>query len=308
MARKQRIEFEGALYHVLARGNQRQEIFRSNRDFARYLGLLLKYKERHRFSLFSYALMPNHVHLLIETAQMPLSKIIQGLNQSYTMYFNRKYETVGHLFQGRYKAILCDRDEYLLTLIKYIHLNPVRAKAAELPGDFPWSSHNAYINKASNSGLVDTGPVLRLFSEREPTAIKRYLEFMNTGPAADRKEIYGTVDQRLLGDEQFVEDIKSRVPAEITKNRRQKHHSLEKIAMAIERLTAVSMEQMHSRTKSRTAMDGRRLLCKIARDFSYRNREIADFLRKDPAAVTRYLKDDVDLKVNMKQVLDALEG
>ena len=308
MARKRRIEFEGGLYHVLA-GETSARRSSGQRTISPGISTFFRSTRTiYHFSLFAYALMPNHVHLLVETAQVPLSKIIQGLNQSYTMYFNRKYETVGHLFQGRYKAILCDRDEYLLTLIKYIHLNPVRAKTAEVPGEYPWSSHNAYINKASNSGLVDTDLVLRLFSERERTAIKRYLEFMHTGPVADRKEIYGTVDQRLLGDEQFVEDIKSRIPAEITGNRRQRHHSLGKIAMAIERRTAVSMEQMRAKTKSRTVTDGRRLFCKIAKDFSYRNHEIANFLRKDPAAVTRYLKNDVDLKVNVKNVLDELEG
>src|SRR4030042_3150799 len=141
MARKARIEYEGAFYHVIARGNQRQRVFKDENDFQKYLELLVYYKERHKYSLYAYVLMNNHVHLLIETFKIPLSKIIQGINQSYTMYFNKKYRTVGHLFQGRYKAILCDKDAYLLSLIKYIHLNPARAKKAKAAGEYGRRTH-----------------------------------------------------------------------------------------------------------------------------------------------------------------------
>ena len=128
MARKPRIEFEGAFYHVITRGNQRQKIFRDEKDYKKYLEILSEYKKQYKYCLYSYILMNNHIHLLLETQDFPLSKIQQGINQRYTMYFNKKHKTVGHLFQGRYKAILCDKDKYLLSLIKYIHLNPVRAK------------------------------------------------------------------------------------------------------------------------------------------------------------------------------------
>ncbi len=111
MERKPRIEFEGAFYHVIARGNQRQQIFKDKEDYGRYLRILADYKVKYDYSLYAYVLMNNH--LLIETKQIPLSRILQGVNQSYTMYFNRKYETIGHLFQGRYKAILCEKDAYI---------------------------------------------------------------------------------------------------------------------------------------------------------------------------------------------------
>jgi len=127
MARKPRIEFEGGFYHVITRGNQRQKVFLDERDFLKYLEFLSDYKDRYGFWIYAYVLMSTHVHLLIETGQVPLSKILQGINQRFTMYFNWRHGTVGHLFQGRYKAILCDKDAYLLGLIKYLHCNPVRA-------------------------------------------------------------------------------------------------------------------------------------------------------------------------------------
>ena len=111
MARKPRIEYEGALYHVITRGNQRQRVFKGVEDHQHYLKILADYKVRYEYVLYAYVLMSNHVHLLIETRETPLSKILQRINQSYTMYFNRRYGTVGHLFQGRYKAILCDKEK-----------------------------------------------------------------------------------------------------------------------------------------------------------------------------------------------------
>ena len=114
MARKPRIEFEGAFYHVVTRGNQKQKIFKYPEDYDKYHQILTVYKNRYQFELYAYVFMSNHVHLLIETRDIPLSKIMQGTNQSYTLYFKKKYRTVGHLFQGRNKDILFDRDTYIL--------------------------------------------------------------------------------------------------------------------------------------------------------------------------------------------------
>lgn len=122
--------------------------------------------------------MGNHVHILIETGETPLSKVFQGINQTYTANFNRKYRTVGHLFQGRYKAVLCDRENYRLALLKYIHYNPVRARIAETLADYPWSSHYSYIGKSNPLGVVDTDQVLHMFSEKKSRARKQYQAFI----------------------------------------------------------------------------------------------------------------------------------
>jgi putative transposase len=141
MARKPRVEYAGAFYHVICRGNQRQVIFRTDRDREYYLKQLEQYRRRYDFTVYAYVLMSNHVHLLIETGKVPLSKVMQGLQPRYTGYYNRKYQKVGHLFQGRYKAILCDRAAYLLELVRYLHLNPGRMRSPVDPGQntFFWN-------------------------------------------------------------------------------------------------------------------------------------------------------------------------
>jgi REP element-mobilizing transposase RayT len=161
---------------VIVRGNQRQDIFGDESDRLRYLERLRLYKDKCRFLLYAYVLMTNHIHLLIETPEDPISHIMRIINFTYTQYFNRKYGKVGHLFQGRYKSYLCDRDRYLLSLVRYMHRNPVRAGIVKDAGTYEWSSHGDYVHGAK--GLVDTDKVLGLFSERPGSAVRKYKEFM----------------------------------------------------------------------------------------------------------------------------------
>lgn len=199
MARKPRIEFPGAFYHVITRGNQQQNIFREDDDFKKYLDIMFRYKERFEFKLYAHVLMSNHVHLLLETEDAPLSKICQGLNQSYTSWFNRKYHLTGHLFQGRYKAILCDKDSYLLSLLKYIHLNPVRAVMVKHIDEYRWSSHKTYATGQQEKALIDTDNVLGIFSRSKGNARKLYKSFIHDEESMEKKEVYRTVDQQILG-------------------------------------------------------------------------------------------------------------
>src|SRR5215510_8127901 len=161
MARRPRLLAPGLLYHVIARGNQRQATFLDDADYGAYLRRLALYRERHGVSLHAYCLMPNHVHLLARTSTTPLAKFMQGLQQSYAQWFNRVHEKVGHVFQGRYRAIVCDSDEYLVTLARYIHLNPVRAGLVPEPGLYPYSGHRALVTGEATA-LLDPEPVLRL--------------------------------------------------------------------------------------------------------------------------------------------------
>jgi REP element-mobilizing transposase RayT len=306
MARKPRIEFNGALYHVVARGNRKETIFRSKEDYERYRDLLLRYKKKYHYKLYAFALMPNHLHLLMETADIHLSKIMQGLQQSYTAYFNRKYELVGHLFQGRYKAILCDGDAYLMTLIKYVHLNPVRAKLGRRPDEYLWSSHHAYLGHKDI--LVDSDFVLHFFDPKKVLAVRRYQDFMNDSTCADRKEIYGTIDQRFLGDDKFVDAIVDRTKTAIKNKKKPRRHSFEQILAVVETITSISQEEIRSKGKSREISRARTIFCRVALNFSYKVKEIAAFLGKDPSAISRYPVDEESTKDEAGNVIRALES
>jgi REP element-mobilizing transposase RayT len=171
MARPIRIEFEGAVYHVTSRGNERRKIFFSRKDYEKFKEYIVEAKEKYRFILHGYVLMTNHYHLLIETPEKNLSKIMHHINSSYTTYTNVKRKRSGHLFQGRFKAIVVDKDSYLLELSRYLHLNPVRAKIAERPEDYPYSSYKTY-TLPQGEALVTRTTILEMFTTREAEARK----------------------------------------------------------------------------------------------------------------------------------------
>jgi len=306
MARKPRIEYKGALYHVITRGNQRQKIFKDKDDYLKYLEVLTHYKEQYSFYLYAYLLMSNHVHLLIETQEIPLSKILQGINQKYTMYFNWRYRTVGHLFQGRYKALLCDRDEYLLSLIKYIHLNPVRAKITETPDEYPWSSHRSYVGWDDGNALVDIDPVLMMFSENKPKARKLYRAYISDSRGLGKEDVYDSASQGILGNDEFIERVIKQCSGKGIKPRRRKEYSLADIAEGVKRKFGISLEKLRGGNKSEPVSLGRKIITLIADEYGYKRKEIAEFMEKDPAVVTRYLRERQSLALEMESVMKIL--
>ncbi len=286
MARPHRIEFPGALYHILVRGNQKQEIFLDEQDRRAYLQRVQRYKEETGFILYAYVLMPNHVHLLIETTQKPLSKIMQGINLTYTQYFNRKYDKVGHVFQGRYKAFLCDRDEYLLSLIRYIHLNPVRANLVKEPRHYKWSSHNEYLR--GRKGVVDASKVLRLFSDKATRARARYEDFVNGAIGEGRNEsYYKPIEQQILGDEKFVEEVDRRLGR---KDRILRKPSLKEILLVLEEVTGVGEDGIGSRGRGKEVILARAVLVGVWRDFGYKLAELQPKIRRDLSVLSRLAK------------------
>lgn len=307
MARRPRIEFDGAFYHVITRGNQRQKVFKDKEDYTRYLAILGDYKERYKYFLYAYVLMSNHVHLLIETQEAPLSKILQGINQRYTIYFNRRYRTVGHLFQGRYKAILCDKDEYLLTLVKYIHLNPVRAGIVKSADKYEWSSHCFYVEKSERKDIIiDTDQVLGMFSREKAKAMRLYRAYMSEGLEVGKKQIYNTIDQRILGDERFAEKVKEKGKTEVIYTKRLKEYPLGEIASGIEGAYGIVLKEIRHKGKGRDIMLCRKLFSLVAREYGYKGKEIAGYIQKDPAVVTRYLREREDLKSEVERVIKRL--
>lgn len=205
MARKPRIEFPGAFYHVITRGNNRQRIFADNTDYQSFLERLGFYKKQFRFILYAYVLMPNHVHLLIETDKIPLSRIMQALQATYTQKFNRRHRKVGHLFQGRYKAILCQKESYLLELIRYIAQNPVRAKLVKQSIDWRWSSFYDLI-RLKDRHVVSVKEALSVFGRQPMSAINALQRHVNDGEASHNESYYKLKDQRILGDNDFAEE------------------------------------------------------------------------------------------------------
>lgn len=303
MARKPRIEYEGAFYHVITRGNQRQAIFKDREDYDKYLEVLTNYKEKYHFHLYAYVLMKNHVHLLIETADTPLSKILQGINQTYTLFFNRKNKTVGHLFQGRYKAILCDKDEYLLTLVKYIHSNPVRAKVVKNLSEYLWSSYHTYAEKTCLSNLADTDQVLRMFSENKVKARQLYKAYIEDTSPVTKETIYCTVDQRVLGDEHFVDYIMKKNVGELKKETIKKEYSLYAITKAIESVFGSSLNEIQGRSKDKGIVKAKKIFCLTAIEYGYSGREISRYIGKDPAIITRYGKEKALYGQEVEQII-----
>ena len=206
MSRSLRIEYDGAVYHITNRGNGRQDIFLDDVDKERFLEIFSSVVERFNWLCHAYCLMNNHYHLNIETPKSNLSRGMRQLNGVYTQAFNRRHNLVGHLFQGRYKAILIDKDSYLLSLVRYTVLNPVRADLAMVPGDWPWSSHNAMAG-GTKPAFLTVDWLLSQFAERKKEAQKRYRRFVLDGMGQEfpGKDLKG---QTILGSAAFLGKLK----------------------------------------------------------------------------------------------------
>lgn len=206
MARPLRLEFAGALYHVTSRGDRQDDIYETDADRDGFLSLLGDVCSTYNWVCHAYCLMGNHYHLLIETPDANLSKGMRQLNGVYTQSFNRSHGRVGHVFQGRYKAIHVDREAYLLELARYIVLNPVRAEMVRAAKDWPWSSYRSTTGQAPKSAWLNTEWLLAAFGRNKGKAIDGYKQFVARGknqpsPWNDlRNQVY-------LGDNSFVKKM-----------------------------------------------------------------------------------------------------
>ena len=195
-----RLCFDGAIYHVTARGNNRAPIFLDDADYQHYLLLLSRYKRRWPFTLHAYAMMPNHVHLIVRPgSQATISRIMQCLTITYTKHFNDRYKRVGHVFQGRFRSRLIETDTYLLVASRYVHLNPVRAKLAREAGYYAWSSYPAYQDPPHDPlRLVDPGDILALVNPDPNRQRPAYREFVEA-PSRDQVAMVSAAEP-LLAD------------------------------------------------------------------------------------------------------------
>ena len=288
MARKPRVEFEGAVYHVIARGNRRTTVFHDAEDYENYLTRLQRYQDRDRLTCYAYVLMPNHIHLLVETSEIPLSRTMQTLQFTYTQYYNRRYHKSGHLFQGRYHAILCDRDAYLLELVRYLHLNPARMRTPLNPWRYRWSSHGVYLGKSSPVH-VSTESVLQLFHNQIGPARDAYRRFLKNGLGqGHRSEYYETVDQRFLGDEQFLEDIEQKAKAKHEISPKGPKISFSQLLPAVASTTGITATRLVQRGKYRDRREARAFLVFVAREWCGLTMKIlAKHLNCDPSLISR---------------------
>ena len=308
MARRPRLFAPGLLYHVIVRGNQRQKTFLTDQDYQVYLERLAKYREKYGYSVHAYCLMPNHVHLLLESSDQPLGKFMQGLQQSYSQYFNLQHRKVGHVFQGRYKAIICARDEYLLELVRYIHLNPVRAGLVKAPERYRYSGQRAYMEGKTNE-VIDPVKVLKLFGGKAG-----YQRFVRDGLAEGHKEEYYEVeDQRFLGGQGFGDKVQGRVDRT---HKAAPKRSMERIVQQLAKELKVSREAARSRDRSWEVSKARTMIAYVlTRRLGYRLGEVASYFHRDMATVGTLasrlyerMRSDPDLHKRVDQLVTIVES
>jgi putative transposase len=210
MARPLRIEFSGALYHVTARGDRHEAIFVDNEDREALLQLLGEACRRFELTTHAYCLMGNHYHFVLETARPNLSRALRHLNGVYTQRFNRRHGRVGHVFQGRYKAIVVDREAYYLEVVRYVLLNPVRAKLVKHARQWEWSSYRAVMGLAPAMGGVDVQGLLWHVGASAGRARAVFARFIDEG--AGQGTLWAKLNGQIyLGDEHFAERLRKRV-------------------------------------------------------------------------------------------------
>jgi putative transposase len=282
MPRPPRLEFSGAVYHVIARGNEQRDVFRDDSDRELYLCRLAHYRDRFRFRLYAYCLMSNHVHLAVETGPVLLSRIVLALHSSYAQAFNQRHERVGHLFQGRYKAFLVQKTSYLLALVQYIHQNPVKAGLVGAPESYRWSSDRFY-RGVSAPDWLDTGGLLQLLGADPGRAARRYRTFM-TSVGSERYEDLDAVARVVKGDEEFAREVLEKA----TETVRRRTWSIEQIARVVARQAGLDLDGIRSRRFSEERARARAVAGLVARTYCHIPlTRVAEFFRRDESTLVR---------------------
>lgn len=264
MPRKPRIHYPGALYHVIMRGNARQDIFFDDADRSRFYLLLQEGIERYGHQVHAFCQMSNHVHLAVQVGDVPLSRIMQNLSFRYTRWVNWRLERSGHLFQGRYKAILVETDAYLLQLVGYLHLNPLRAGIVSGPEDYPWSSHRAYLGR-ENIPWLSTRLALSQLSDDSARARRLFHALMNEQREKGHREDFhgGDCDGRILGQDAFIETVLSKAgEVALTKP------GIEVILTAVDTLYELGGRELSAAGQGRTISEARAMAAWAVRELS----------------------------------------
>ena len=282
MARLKRYHNPGSLYHVMLRGNDGQEIFFSKTDRYALCFLMQEGVERYGHRIHAFCFMKNHIHLLIQVAEIPLSKIMHNLAFRYSQKINRKNNKIGHLFQGRFKAILIDESKYFNRLLRYIHLNPVRANIVQTPEDFFWSSHNAYLGQDEITWLT-TGYGLSKFGRTVEEARVLYSIYSSKAESHEElAELKGSFkDGQVLGEDDFLNEVRK-----INCIQLDSKLSLRSILKAVCFLTEIEEELILSPSKTQLASYARGVVSSIAKREKIPIEEVAKLMGRDGSTIS----------------------
>lgn len=282
MARPLRIEYSGATYHITSRGNEKKSIFKDDKDRSIFLNILKDVNKRYNWLCHAYCLMDNHYHLIIETLDGTLSRGMRQLNGVYTQTLNKRHRRVGHIFQGRYKAILIDKENYLLEACRYVVLNPVRAKMVEAPEEWKWSSYRGTAGIKTPHFSLATDWILGQFGTKQGLAEKRYVQFIREG--VEKESIWTKLKgQILLGETTFVERFGGYLKdqkeiEEIPKN--QRHINRPKLDELFEKNVM----------KHKPARDNK--IAAAVERYGYTQKEVADYLKMHYSTISRLIKNE----------------
>jgi putative transposase len=286
MARPLRIEYPGAVYHITSRGNEKKPIFKGERDRDIFLDTLSHVEKRYSWLCHAYCLMNNHYHLIIETPEGNLSAGMRQLNGVYTQAFNKKHRRVGHLFQGRYKAILIQKDSHLLEVCRYVVLNPVRAKAVESPEQWKWSSYQATAGMQRLHPCLSTEWVLYQFGSTRRIAEKAYRKFVRDG--IKQESLWKALKaQSILGEEEFTDTLTDYLRG------RKDIAELPKSQRYVDR---PSLERLFSKSVLQDIGKRNEKVLEAVQRHGYRQREVADYLEMHFTSISRILREIANAK------------
>lgn len=283
MARRARYHMPGATYHVILRGNDGQKIFFEDSDRCKLCLLIQEGIERFGHRILAYCFMSNHIHLAIQVGQTSLSCIMQNLAFRYAQYMNWKWERVGHLFQGRFKSILVDESRYLKELVRYMHLNPVRAHVAHLPEHYPWSSHNVYLGTADLVWLT-TSSLLRTFAEDPVDSVSRFQKFVHAGiECFEKTDFKRGMYAGIYGDDDFIKKVKDKQDSNVTNS-----FDMSELVDAACDLYNIELEVLRKPGKSQQEATLRAILALLVRQTPHLTlEELGRLLHRDPSSLCK---------------------
>ena len=281
MTRPLRIEYPGAVYHITSRGNDKKPIFKNDHDYENFLNTLYHVNKRYNWICHAYCLMANHYHLLIETPDGNLSLGMRQLNGVYTQLFNKGHSRTGHLFQGRYKGILIQKDSHLLEVCRYVVLNPVRARMVERPEQWKWSSYRATAGKGRPSPSLTTDWVLGQFSGKRAKAEKEYQEFVQRD--IGEKSIWADVKgQIILGEDNFVDRLLPHL---------KKYQNVPEISRSQRFVNRLPLEKIFQQSILKDKRKRDRILVEAIEKYGYRQSEIAHHLGLHASTVSNLVRN-----------------